>query len=136
MNAAQLMTLEVRCVDEDTPIDVAWALMQLLRVRHLPVVESKKVVGMVSDRDLLLRAKRGLDGKLRFDDLCAAEVMTFHPVTAGPEETVAQLASRMLEARVDAIPIVSPGGALLGLVTSADLLRLIAIGDLAAAFSA
>lgn len=136
MNAGQLMTREVRCVDEDTPLDVAWELMQRLHVRHLPVVESRRLVGMLSDRDLLQRATRSLDGKLRFPDLCAAEAMTFHPLTVGPDATAPELASRMLEACVDSLPIVSPAGELLGLVTTADLLRMIAAGDDTWAFSA
>lgn len=136
MTAAQLMTLEVRCVDEDTPIDVAWALMQMLRVRHLPVVEGKELVGMLSDRDLLQRATRGIDGKLHFPELCAAEAMTFHPVHAAPETTTRDLAKMMLEHHIDAVPVVSPAGALLGLVTSADLLQLVASEDVGASFGA
>ncbi len=136
VNAAQIMTLELRCIDEDTPIDVAWNQMQHMRVRHLPVVEGKRLVGMLSDRDLLQRATRGIDGKLRFPDLCAAEAMTFHPKTARPDASVAALAAQMVEGHIDAIPIVSPGGELLGLVTSADLLMLIAAGDFGAPLGA
>lgn len=128
MNAAQLMTLEVRCVDEDTPVSVAWELMQTLKVHHLPVVEGKKLVGIISDRDLLVRATRGLDGKLTFPDLCAAEVMAFHPPSVGPDATVRQIAAEMLDRQADAIPVVSPGGELVGLVTSSDLLKLVVLG--------
>lgn len=126
MDAAHLMTPDVTYVDEETPITVAWSLMQKLGVRHLPVVEQGKLVGIVSDRDLLERAARTIEGGLCFPDLCAAEVMKFHPVSSRPDASAAELAATMIAQRVDSIPVVSPEGALLGLVTSVDLLRLVA----------
>lgn len=126
MEADRLMTLDVTCVDEDTPIAMAWELMDQLHVRHLPVLERGRLVGMISDRDLLLRAQRRLDGQLAFPELCAAEVMTFKPVSCPANAGVDELAAKMAEHRIDAIPICSPGGQLVGLVTATDLLRLLA----------
>jgi CBS domain-containing protein len=126
MDAAHVMTLDVTCVDEDTPISMAWDLMQQMRVRHLPVVDQGRLVGIVSDRDLLERVGRGVDGRLKFPELCVAEVMSFEPISCSADAEIAELAATMLERRIDAVPIVSPQGALVGLVTSTDLLRLLA----------
>jgi acetoin utilization protein AcuB len=120
------MTLDVTCVDEDTPIAMAWELMQQMRIRHLPVVGQGHLVGIVSDRDLLERVGRGIDGRLKFPELCAAEVMSFEPISCTADAEVSELAAKMAERRIDALPIVSPEGALIGLVTSTDLLRLLA----------
>jgi acetoin utilization protein AcuB len=126
MDAGAVMTTDVTWVDEDTPIDRAYRLMTSMKVRHLPVSEHGRVVGIVSDRDLLLRAQRGIDGEPRFPELCAAEVMTFGVVSRPPDANVEELAALMVSQRIDSIPIVDRGGALLGLVTSTDLLRLVA----------
>jgi CBS domain-containing protein len=126
MEAARLMTLDVTCVDEDTPIAMAWDLMQKLHVHHLPVLDQGKLAGMITDRALLLRAQKRLDGGLVFPDLCAAEVMTFKPVACCPEAGVDELAAIMTEHRVDAVPICTRAGQLVGLVTAYDLLRLLA----------
>jgi CBS domain-containing protein len=126
MDAAHLMTLDVTCVDDDNPIGMAWELMHQLRVRHLPVVEHGRLVGILSDRDLLERVGRRVDGRLAFPDLCAAEVMSFEPISLGPDAEAGEIAALMIERRIDSVPIVSPRGELLGLVTSTDLLRMVA----------
>ncbi len=47
------MTSEVICVDPERPIDDCLAIMTDKRVRHLPVVENKRMVGLVSIGDLV-----------------------------------------------------------------------------------
>ena len=56
MQATRVMTRHVTTITPDVNLERAWSLMQRLTVRHLPVVFSGKVVGILSDRDLLLRA--------------------------------------------------------------------------------
>ena len=126
MDAATVMTTDVTWIEEDTLLERAYRLMTSMKVRHLPVVEHGRLMGIVSDRDLLLRAQRGIDGEPRFPELCAAEVMTFGVVSRPPDSNIEEIAALMVAQRIDAIPIVDRAGALLGLVTSTDLLRLIA----------
>jgi CBS domain-containing protein len=126
MDANRVMTLDLTCIDEDTPLCVAWKTMQRLRVRHLPVLEQRRLVGIVSDRDLLLRAYRRPDGELGFPDLCAAEVMSFDPISCGPDAELSEIAAVMLEHRIDAVPITTEERMLVGLVTTADVLELVA----------
>ncbi len=52
---AEVMTREVVCVEESTTTTAAMALMTERRVRHLPVVDGGKVVGLVSIGDLVRR---------------------------------------------------------------------------------
>lgn len=123
------MSSDPTFIDEDTPIERAWKLLSSMKVRHLPVVEHGRLVGMVSDRDLLLWAQRRVDGTPAFPDLCAAEVMTFTVVSRPPDATLAELAKAMVEHRIDSVPITDDQGALLGLVTSSDLLSWLAEGN-------
>lgn len=125
MNADRLMVLDVTSIDRDTPLKVAWHIMTELEVRHLPVVENGKLLGILSDRDLLIRAQRTISGAFEFPDLCAAEVMSFHPVTCSAHTSVTKLAALMLEHHIDSVPIVNDAMDLLGIVTSTDLLKVL-----------
>ncbi len=125
MEAATLMTQQPVTVDEEMPIDMAWKLMKQLDVRHLPVVDNGKLVGIVSDRQLLTRANRALDGHLEFPDLCIAEVMTFHPASCSPRTPARHIAAEMLHRQIDAMPVVEDEH-LVGLITMTDLVALLA----------
>jgi CBS domain-containing protein len=91
-------------------------MMQRLGVRHLPVVEARRLVGILSDRDLSGAAA---------SNLTCGEAMTPAPVTAAPDAPVGQIAALMLKHKIDSVPIVGSSGVLVGLVTSTDLLALL-----------
>jgi CBS domain-containing protein len=115
MNTSAVMTRNVVVVSPTLPVGVAARLMQRVHVRHLPVVEERKLVGILSDRDLVKHAANATCG----------QAMTPAPVTCSQDASVGRVASLMLEYKIDSIPIVSVSGALIGLVTSTDLLGLL-----------
>lgn len=126
MKASRVMTRSVHCITPQVSLERAWRLMQRHHVRHLPVMWGDKVAGVLSDRDLLVHAEPGLGGALSFPHLTAADAMTRKPVTALESATLSSLARLMLEAQFDCVPIVNRKDDLVGLVTSADLLELLA----------
>jgi acetoin utilization protein AcuB len=125
MKASRVMTKNVTCITPDVSLDRAFSLMKRLSVRHLPVVFSGRLVGILSDRDLLLRAIQVEGGALSFPPLAVGESMTPHPVSCQASAAVSKLAALMLEHRIDSIPIVTTRDELVGLVTSTDLLELL-----------
>lgn len=125
MKARKVMRLEVTTVPLELSIEQAHALMLKLGVRHLPVVSEHKLVGILSDRDILLACTRNADGSFLYPGLTVGEVMTLSPKVAGPDVHVAQLAKTMVEGKLDALPIVSKDNEVLGLVTSTDLMLLL-----------
>ena len=129
MNANRVMTRDVVCVAPETRVARAWAILQKLRVRHLPVTQGGLLCGILSDRDFLVRGEMQKDGALLLPDISAAEAMTLHPLTCPAGAPVSRIASLMLEHRIDSIPIVGLGGQLVGLITSADLLELLTEPD-------
>jgi acetoin utilization protein AcuB len=52
MKVKELMQTKVKTVSPEDKVDKVFLLFNFERIRHLPVVEKKKVVGIVSDRDL------------------------------------------------------------------------------------
>lgn len=125
MKAARVMTRDVHCIEPQVAIAKAWELMQKLRVRHLPVVWDGKLVGIMSDRDLLVRGTLQPDGQLSFGELTCSDAMTKNPVSVPAATPVSQIASLMLQYRIDSVPIVDLSNHLVGLITSTDLIELL-----------
>lgn len=118
-------------VDRATTLDQALDLLEGYQIRHLPVVECNRVLGMISDRDLRLAtgffpAERRLtdeQGRPLPGPRCVGDVMR-QPVHTLPEEAVVSDAlACLLELGIGAVPVLA-GDCLAGLVTETDLLRL------------
>jgi acetoin utilization protein AcuB len=126
MLVGKAMTRHVTCALATDRLDTVDEVMQALRVRHAPVVEDGRLIGIVSDRDLLLHATTDDDGRLRFPEgLTVASVMRAAVVTCRETTTVAEAAGTMLELKIDSLPVTDRRGHLIGLLTTSDVLRLV-----------
>jgi CBS domain-containing protein len=125
------MTREVIVVPPELALADAWAIMKRERIRHLPVGGGGELLGIVSDRDVLLRASmRDEGGEATIDPrLLVASAMTPAPYVCGPTTPVEELVRVMTEKKIDAVPVVSSSDRLVGLVTSTDLLLLLLSSD-------
>ena len=119
MNTSTVMTRDVVVVSPTVTAGIAARMMERRRIRHLPVVEGGRLVGILSDRDLLKRTP-GVS--------CGA-AMTAAPVTCFSNASVSHVAKLMLDHKIDSVPVVSHSGNLIGLVTSTDLLALLVDQD-------
>jgi CBS domain-containing protein len=88
-------------------------------VGSLPVVDGETLVGMVTDRDLVLKVvAKDLDpNKVPVSDVC-----TQNPVTVGAEESLDEALQRMAKEQVRRLPVVSDGQ-LVGILAQADVAR-------------
>jgi CBS domain-containing membrane protein len=107
-------------------------IMRLARIRHLPVVESGRLVGVLSHRDVLdasiarLERRDGAERAEHLRGITIADVMHREPYTAVESTTLGEAARRMLRLKIGFLPVVrqAPNGhQLIGLVTESDLLR-------------
>lgn len=144
MRVEDLMTRDVRTVAPDTPLKEVARVLSELGVSGVPVVEGGIVVGVVSEADILVKERgsnpglKGLTGLL-FDETAdigrklhartAGEAMSSPAVTIGPLRPAAQAAAMMIDRLVNRLPVVTDDGALVGIVTRADLVRAFARSD-------
>lgn len=119
------MTRTVIVIPPEVTLDLAWGLMQTHRIRHLPVVRSGELLGMLSDRDVLLHASMGDDGGVVVPSKPVGAAMTPAPFTITPETGVQTIVRMFTERKIDCAPVLSDNGRLIGLVTSTDLLLLL-----------
>ena len=124
MKASSAMTREVITVPPELPLSSAWATMLEHHFRHLPVVVAGKLVGILSDRDVLVRARLE-GGRTVVPNSLVGEAMTLAPATCQLTTTIETVAALMLERKIDGLPVIDGHGALVGLVTSSDLMALL-----------
>ena len=122
-----MMGSPVTLKSEDT-LDLANDVISLGRIRHIPIVDDGRLVGMLTERDLIGAAASqifGLKQKNKsalLKSVLIKEVMKKRVISAAPNTPIKELAHLMAEKKIGCVPIVS-AGALVGLVTTTDILR-------------
>lgn len=118
------MTREVATVGPEAGVGEAWGLCRERGIRHLPVVEGGKVVGIVSDRDLrdISPPRDTPDQENTLGYARVREIMTAEVVTAHPLDTIEHAARVIHEHGFNCLPV-EADGELAGIITSSDLVR-------------
>lgn len=129
MLVRQAMSTPVITVRPQTSVATARRLLARHGIRHLPVLAGGRVVGMLSDRDLVVRDQvlvRALDilqSELAFGGYRQVGTLMSAPVlTVEPDATLSAAAALLRDAAVGAVPVVA-GGRLVGILTTTDCLQ-------------
>ena len=124
MRLQDIMSTDVKTVTPSVTVATARNLMRLDAIHHLLVVDDRRVVGVVSDRDLggRVSARRGDGGATAI-----ADVMSEHVVTVPADATIRQAANLMRGRGIGCLAIVADEKPV-GIVTITDLLELIGRG--------
>ncbi len=127
----EIITTPVTTLAHDGSLLNAALLLRQSGFRHLPVVKNGAVIGLLSDRDVN-RAAPSRFGPLSqeeynqiFKNTPIEKVMTKDPYTAPPDTPVRDVVHVLCERKIGAVPVVTETGALVGIVTRADLLDLL-----------
>lgn len=117
-----VMTESVLTTSPATSVAEASELMRRKSVHHLVVTEDRKIVGVLSERDI--GGRGGAGGRVA---RTVGDVMTRHVVVRAPDDTVRATANLMRGRSIGCVPIVERGR-LVGIVTVSDLLGLLGRG--------
>ena len=122
MRVQDVMTADVQTVSPATAAEDAWNVMRRHGIHHLVVTENRRVVGVLSDRDVGSRQGASLRQNRTVADLMTERVMTVRPTI-----TVRQAANLMRGRSIGCL-VVAEAGRAVGIVTVADLLDLVGRG--------
>ena len=118
MKIKDIMTADVRICSPDTNLAAAAALMLDGDCGILPVADGRKLVGVVTDRDMYiaLATRNALATNVTVGDVARRPVWT-----CGPDDDVHTALATMREHRVRRLPVEGFGGAILGIVSMNDI---------------
>jgi CBS domain-containing protein len=113
------MTANPKAIASDAAVAEAAKLMATENVGSLPVLEGDQLVGIVTDRDLVVEVvARGRDPM----NVRVSDVYSKQPIVAAPDESLDEALQRMAHERVRRLPVVSDGR-LVGILAQADVAR-------------
>ena len=127
---SEIMSRGLITVDKNASLRRARRILDQHRIRHLLVMDGKRLVGIVTDRDLRQAAPSSkspltISERQEFmDELKIVEVMSRKLITASPDTTVREAARVMVSEKIGCLPVVN-GNQLVGIVTETDLLEML-----------
>jgi len=126
----EIMAKDPVTLGRNDTMDLARDIMSLGRIRHFPVMDGERVVGVVSQRDLygasfasvMHYGERAQKEFLK--TIAVKEVMRHPPITISPDAPIEKAARLMVEKKIGCLPVVD-ADKLVGLVTETDLLKVL-----------
>lgn len=121
------MTPTVATASPDTTLAEAIGTMRVHRIRHLPILDRGRLVGIISDRDLRLAMPPAWASgqELLLQELrqrTVAEIMTGNVITVTPDTPLEEAARHLYANRIGCLPVMD-GALLVGVLTEADVLK-------------
>lgn len=119
-NVRDAMTSNPRSIEPSTMVADAANLMKAEDVGSLPIVEGDQLVGMVTDRDIVIRVvAEGKDPQ----STTVGEIASRDLVTVDPEQDLDEALRLMAQHQVRRLPVAEEDGRLVGILAQADVAR-------------
>lgn len=128
MKVSRYMTQKLIVANPGMSVSQAFLLMRTNRVRHIPVVEDEKLVGIISDRDLRRpRWAENVDDWTSYyqinDSHSVSDIMTRNPETVRASDTILKAVRIFRDHRYGALPVLNKDDELVGILSAQDLLE-------------
>ena len=131
MLVSNWMSKPVITIDINNSMNDAINLLKKHNIRTLPVMKNKKLVGIVTDRDLK-RASASDATSLEIHELLhlissikIKDIMTKDPITVPLDYTIEETAETLLKHKISGVPIIDHEDDLIGIITKSDIFRII-----------
>ncbi|HEY3375836.1 MAG TPA: CBS domain-containing protein [Candidatus Aquicultor sp.] len=118
MNVNEIMTKNPESVQVTDPIDGVAASMRDLDVGFMPILDGDILVGVVTDRDIVLRA---VAEDLDIEDDSIGEIMSGNLQIVSPDTDINDAAMVMERFKIRRLPIVDDNGVLIGVISLGDI---------------
>ena len=128
---SEVMTREVVTVTEDDNLLNLLRTLKALRFRHLPVTDDDRLVGLLTERDLLAISTSNMlphqadSDRILHERFRVRDVMVRDVVTASPETSIHAAGALLLKERLGCLPIVNDKNVLVGILTSSDFIKMV-----------
>lgn len=120
MKAEDVMTRSVHCVEDNANLVEAARTMRDLDVGSLPICKNDRLAGMLTDRDIVVRAiAEGLDP----NEAMVRDAMSEGIHYAYADQDLSEIATIMEENRIRRLPIVNREKRLVGIISTGDIAR-------------
>jgi CBS domain-containing protein len=120
-----VMTRDVQSISPQETIRRAAQMMDELNVGAIPVLDGPKLVGMITDRDITVRATAAGQAP---DSTRVGDVMSTDVRTCSPDQTVDEVLDQMGDVQIRRVPVIDQG--------SHQVVGIVSLGDMAAKHSA
>lgn len=117
MKVREIMTTDVRCAAPETTLDDVARLMRDEDAGAIPVLDGDDLVGIVTDRDIVVRCVAEGDDP---GEITALEVISGSPQTITPDQDVEEASRLMAEAQIRRLPVCEEGR-LVGILSIGDI---------------
>lgn len=123
------MTKNPMTVTADTKVDEVAHLMKKHNFRRLPVVDDGKLVGFLSDSDLMRVAPSSATTLSRYEinsllaKICVRDIVKKDVVSVNVDATIEEAALIMYKNKIGGMPVVSNMGAVVGVITETDIFK-------------
>lgn len=117
ITATDIMVTELLTISPTEKVAAADLLMVRNSIGGLPVIDNEKLVGILTQRDIMLSRFSISVGGLQVEDL-----MTRNPVSISPDASLEEILEIMLKKNVERLPVIKEGK-LIGLVMHAQILK-------------
>jgi CBS domain-containing protein len=113
----EVMNKNVMTVKPDVTLKKAAEAMSNYHIGSLVVLENNKLVGIITERNVLVAVADGKDSELT----TVEEVMTKKVITISPDKTIDEAITLMTEHRIKKLPVLD-GEKLVGIITASDII--------------
>ncbi len=126
---ADVMTRRIITLSEDDTLEQVEPTMERFRFRHLPVVRGRKLVGLITHRDMLAMSASTLSRNRALVDervhrLPARTIMRTAVATVSPNDRLSYAAQLMWDMKIGCVCVTDDDDNLVGILTEADFVRL------------
>ena len=123
----ELMQSDLVSILPHVTVRDAHTLMRAHHFHHFPVIdEHGKLLGIISDRDILLALEKQRD--TGWEEILVRDILVRRLITIHPDDSVEEAAARMVQRRISSLPVLDASGQMVGILTQVDVLRWVASG--------